>query len=152
MAKVRKTAKAPTRPAGTAASDVDAAGASAGQAGTGADAAGAAAQQETGMDIGQAESSIAQVLQSLAKTGDLHSVEQTTLGGFMSLGLIALKDATALSNRVNNNAVTFDESVHGVMHAERERTTRMGDQTGTIRISDLAELAKGGFLQIPEAE
>ncbi len=147
MAKnANKSTRAPTnpqRPAGTAAADVDAAGASAGQAGTGADAAMAAAQAETGMDVNQAEATIASIVQGMVRSANLTGVIEGTLAGYLLLGQQAVSNCITLANRTNNNAQLVD-------HAENHRSMRMGDQTGTIRISDLAELAKNGLEIAPK--
>lgn len=137
--KATKTAERPVeRPSGTAASDVDTAGASASQAGTGADAAMAAAQAETAMDVNQAEATIASIVQGMVKSANLNGVVEATLAGYMLMGQQAVANCITLANRTNNNAETID-------HGESHRSMRMGDQTGTIRISDLAELAKNGL-------
>ncbi len=89
------------RPAGTAASDVDAAGAVAGNAGVTADSA--AAQVETGLDVNENEATTAAVVRGLQTSEDLASVLKSTLAGYMQLGQLAVSNAISLANRCNND-------------------------------------------------
>lgn len=100
------------RPAGTAASDVDAAGAVAGNAGTTADAAGAGATSETGLDINENEATTAAVVRGLETSQDLASSLKSVLSGHMQLGLLAVSNAVSLANRVNNDAATCSNIVN----------------------------------------
>lgn len=98
----------PERPAGTAASDVDAAGAVAGNAGVTADSA--SAQVETALDVNENEATTSSVVRGIETSQDLASVLKGTLAGHLQLGLLALSNAVALSNRCNNDAQSISQA------------------------------------------
>jgi hypothetical protein len=129
--------------------------AGAGTAGAGAGAQGRAAQQETGMDIGQAEAYITQVKRLVARELDVdahlqasilkslermtrnaedqdNAIKQFTLNA-IQLGQTAVQNAVALANRVNNGAADSDKALTSLNHSERERTIRNGDVLDVIR-------------------
>lgn len=89
------------RPSGTAASDVDAAGAVAGNAGVTADSA--SAQVETALDVNENEATTAAIVRGIETSQDLASVLKGTNAAYLQLGLLAVSNAVALSNRCNND-------------------------------------------------
>ncbi len=99
------------RPAGTAASDVDAASAVAGNAGVTSDLA--TAQTETAMDVNQAEATIASIVEGITKSQDLTSVLQGALAGHMILGLNAVANCVTIANRCNNDGQACSNRQNG---------------------------------------
>lgn len=141
------------------------------QSGAGAAAQGALGQTETVADVGQGEAYITNMKRLVGRELDTDAhLQQILLANAqriqrnaedfdgqvrsialqaLTLGQTALQNAVALSNRVNNEAVsndvrardnsgTHDKNLDAVSISERERTVRNGDVLDVIRESGVS--------------